>query len=84
VHRVVAEAVKVRSDLQVSGRNSVHDRSISERGQIKAVSDKRDQLGPQLPDPIYKCTSQLCLSALTNVRRTERVNAPPLRLAARD
>ena len=38
---------------------------------------ERDQLWPQLPDPFYKCADQFCLSALADVRRAERVNAPP-------
>jgi hypothetical protein len=52
--------------------------------QIKAVAVERDQLGPQLPDPFHKCADQFRLSALTDVGRTECVNAPPLRLAAGD
>jgi hypothetical protein len=65
-------------------RNPVYHRPISEHGQVKAMSVERDQLWPQLSDPFYKCADQLRLRALADVGRTERVNAPSLRLAAGD
>ena len=48
------------------------------------MSIEGDQLGPQLPNQFYKCANQFRLSALTDVGRTERINAPPLRLAGGD
>ena len=45
---------------------------------------ERDELRTQLPDLFHKGADQLGLGALSYVGCAERVNAPALRLAARD
>jgi hypothetical protein len=52
--------------------------------QIEAVSVEGDKLRKQLANLFDEVAYQLCLGSLANVRRAERVDAPALRLAARD
>jgi hypothetical protein len=48
------------------------------------VSVERDQLRPQLSDPFYKRADQFRLSPLTDVGRTQRIDALAFSLAAGD
>src|SRR5262249_13055944 len=83
VQRVVSIAMKILAYLQAASRNSVHHRSIPEHRQIEAVPVEGDKLRKQLAN-LFDEVAQLCFRSLANVRRAERIDAPALRLAARD
>lgn len=67
---VLGVSVEVRPISKSCRRNAVDHRSITQNGQIEAVTIERHELRFQLGDLVTECTDQLLLRPITNVGST--------------